>query len=71
MNYKFTSKINRTSIKYLKGKEQLDIGDRPKPLHAMTTEEFIRCAYFDVNVIILVNGSINGSTWIPNMLEPR
>ena len=23
------------------------------------------------NVIILVNGSINGSTWIPNMLEPR
>ena len=28
------------------------------------------CFFFDVNVIILVNGSINGSTWIPNMLEP-
>ena len=26
---------------------------------------------FYVNVIILVNGSINGSTWIPNMLEPH
>ena len=37
----------------------------------MTTEEFIWFAYFYVNVIILVNGSINGSTWIPNMLEPR
>ena len=26
---------------------------------------------FYLNVIILGNGSINGSTWIPNMLEPR
>ena len=26
---------------------------------------------FYVDVIILVNGSINGNTWIPNMLEPR
>ena len=37
----------------------------------MTTEEFIWCAYFYVDVVILANGSINGSTWIPNMLEPR
>ena len=41
MNNKFTSKINKTSVKYLKGKEQLNVGDRPEPLLAMTTEEFI------------------------------
>ena len=41
LNSKFTSKINRTSVKYLKRKEQLDVGDRPELLLAMTTEEFI------------------------------
>ena len=41
LNSKFTSKINRTSVKYLKGKEQLNVGDNPELLLAMTTEEFI------------------------------
>ena len=29
------------------------------------------CLFFYVDAIILVNGSINGSTWILNMLEPH
>ena len=71
LNNKFISKLKKTSVNYLKGKEQLDVGDRPEPLLAMTTEEFIWCAYFYVDVVILVNGSINGSTWTLNVHKPR